>query len=343
MLNDQVADRTCHLSSLGLHHLVPSLNATDGLNAYASRLAASHSQLSPNPTAAIPTECRTLVLHYSGYGYATNGAPTALVRQCADWRTADSQRRLLVVFHELFARQPPWRKGYWWAPLQRQLLRRLIACCDGGLSTLELHTHWLRRHGLEPYTTLPVPSNVGETIAPLPLPQRGPQLVVFGGRSQRLAAYRALNREPQLLEGLAITTIHDVGPPLERRPRHSKLPIQCHGLLSEDQVAQLLRASQLGAVSYPLPFLAKSGIFAALCAHGTLPLVLNAGRTGAIQADGLRAGHTFITPAWLRAQSGPAAALTAATPIAAAAWRWYQPHQLSEQRRIVQAWLATLP
>jgi hypothetical protein len=326
-----------------LLHRVPSLGATDGLAAYAHGLSDDPAQLDASPPdRSIPGGIRIIVLHYSGYGYAANGAPQALVRQCAAWRGADPKRRLLVVFHELFARQPPWRKGFWWAPLQRRLLRRLVAVCDGGLSTLELHSGWLRRQGLEPFATLPVPSNVGETSSPLPLPQRSPQLVVFGGRSQRQAAYAALRRQPRLLERLAITAIHDVGPPLEQPTHHPQLPIQCHGLLNEAEVAELLGQSLLGAVSYPLQFLAKSGIFAALCAHGTLPLVLNAGRCGAAQADGLRAGHTFITPAWLRAQPGPATALAAATPIAASAWHWYQPHRLSEQRGIVEAWLATL-
>lgn len=322
--------------------LVPSLDSADGLGAYARCISSQHALLVPRDASSIPAGIRTLVLHISGYGFTANGTPCRLVSELCHWRQTSPKRRLLVVFHELFARQPPWRKGFWWAPLQRRLLRRLIACCDGGLSTLDLHTTWLRRQGLEPFATLPVPSNVGESSTSLPLPQRKGQLVVFGGRSQRLAAYRALALEPHLLERLAITAIHDVGPTLEQVPCHPLLPIHCHGLLQEAEVGSLLSQSLLAAVSYPLPFLAKSGIFAALCAHGTLPLVLNAGRSGAAQADGLRAGHTFITPTWLRAQLCPAAALAVATPIAAAAWRWYQPHRLSEQRRLFQAWLATL-
>ena len=323
-------------------HLVPRVEGSNGLADYSYRLSPSSTILEASRTGDLPaweTLGPTLILHYSGYGYAVNGAPAALVGQCESWRAADSRRRLLVVFHELFARQPPWRKGFWWAPWQRHLLRRLITICDGGLSTLELHTSWLRRQGLEPYATLPVPSNVGETLSPLPLAQRRRHLVVFGGRSQRQAAYAGLLREPQLLERLAITAIHDVGPPLEQHPRHHQLPVQCHGVLGPVQVAELLGQSLLGAVSYPLPFLAKSGIFAAFCAHGILPLVFHAGRTHGVQADGLRDGHHFITPAWLRAQAGPATAIAADTPIAAAAWRWYQPHRLIEQRRVLDAWI----
>jgi hypothetical protein len=326
---------------MAMHHLVPQLEPSDGLHGYALRLADDPSLLlSPSCGLHARPELRDLVVHFSGYGYAANGIPRSLVTELCRWRQDSPDRRLLVVFHELFARQPPWRKGFWWAPLQRRLLRRLIRCCDGGISTLDLHSRWLRRHGLVPFATLPVPSNVGESSAPLPLHQREPQLVVFGGRSQRQAAYAALQRHPGLLTHLAITAIHDVGPPLELAASQAGLPVHSHGLLPEAEVAALLSQSQLAAVSYPLPFLAKSGIFAAICAHGALPLVLNAGRTAAAQADGLRAGHTFITPAWLLAQTDPRAALNVAEAIASAAWQWYQPHRLSEQRRLFQAWIA---
>jgi hypothetical protein len=326
-----------------MHHLVPRIDPSDGLYAYALRLAGDPSLLISSSSAlgAAP-EIGELVLHYSGYGYAANGIPHRLVQDLCYWRQAVPGRRLLVVFHELFARQPPWRKGFWWAPLQRRLLRRLITCCDGGFSNLELHSHWLRHHGLEPFATLPVPSNVGETSVPLSLSERAHQLVVFGGRSQRLAAHAALRRHPSLLARLGITAVHDVGPPLDPplAPSQSGLPVHCHGLLPEAEVATLLSQSQLAAVSYPLPFLAKSGIFAAICAHGALPLVLNAGPRAAAQADGLRASYQFITPSWLQDHLDPIAALAAGQAISTAAWQWYQSHRLSEQRRLFQAWIA---
>ena len=281
-------------------HLLPSLDRHDGLCAYASALAGeADGLLLPHTGLSLARQDTLLVLHYSGYGYAANGVPRELIRQLGQWRQADPQRRLLVVFHELFARQPPWRKGFWWAPLQRRALRRLIRCCDGGFSTLQLHSAWLRRNGLEPFATLPVPSNVGETAEPLPLAQRQPRLVVFGGRGQRQAAYAALLHQPGLLRHLGIGAIDDVGPPLPApAPNFDDLPLRCHGLLSEAEVARVLATSAVAAVSYPLPFLAKSGIFAAICAHGALPLVLNAGPED--HADGLSAGQQFITPARLQ-------------------------------------------
>lgn len=327
-------------------HLVPDAKKPNGLYDYvksiepASIICTDPAQACQLLDNAHEPSLRILILHFSGYGYATNGAPLKLVRLLEQWRRASAHNRLLVVFHELFVNLPPWRKGFWWAPLQRHVLQRLINCCDGGLSTLERHSRWLRSHGLEPFATLAVPSNVGETSEPLPLHQRSRQLLVFGGRSQRQAAHFALQRHTELLARLGIRAIHDLGPPLDLPPSLAGLPLYSHGLLPVAQVAELLKQTQLAAVSYPLPFLAKSGIFAAICAHGALPLVLNAGRTEKAQADGLRAGLTYITPAWVQAQPDASAAVSADQRIATAAWQWYQLHRLSEQRRQFQAWIS---
>jgi hypothetical protein len=325
-----------------LQHLVPSVTPADGLQAYVQCITCGHGTLSTSLLCHAESRQPSLMLHYSGYGFASNGIPQALIRTLAQWRKGSADRRLLVVFHELFARQPPWRKGFWLAPLQRRLLRRLIALCDGGISTLELHSNWLRRNGLEPFATLPVPSNVGESSDPHPLVARLPSLVIFGGRSQRQMAYAALSRQPELLQRLAINCIEDVGPPLALPETLAHLPIRRHGLLPQADVAALLSRSQLAAVSYPLLFLAKSGIFAALCAHGTLPLVLNARQPASARADGLQAGVSFATPDWLRQQPTPAVALAAGQTIASAAWRWYQPHRLAEQRRLFATWVASI-
>jgi hypothetical protein len=323
-------------------HLVPSRDSADGLCAYASCLGLDAHLVTASRSLPIDAPCATLLVHFSGYGYAGNGLPRWLIDALLQWRHAGPDRRLLVVFHELFARQPPWRKGFWLAPLQRRLLRRLIALCDGGISTLELHSNWLRRNGLEPFATLPVPSNVGESSDPLPLAARLPSLVIFGGRSQRQMAYAALSRQPELLQRLAINCIEDVGPPLALPETLALLPIRRHGLLPRADVAALLSRSQLAAVSYPLLFLAKSGIFAALCAHGTLPLVLNARQPASARADGLQAGVSFATPDWLRQQPSPAVALAAGQAIASTAWRWYQPHRLAEQRHLFATWVASI-
>lgn len=328
---------------LGLCHLLPNADPFSGLHPYATNLTNGDAELIiPNPELQLPSSCRTLMLHYSGYGYAPNGAPKSLVRQCSAWRTADPQRRLLVVFHELFARQPPWRKGFWWGHSQRQVVRRLALAADSNLSTLQLHTTWLRSQGFEPFATLAVPSGVGESPQPSSWSTRKPILVVFGGRAQRKKVYEALRRRPFRLDSLGIQSIIDVGPSLPDRPITS-LPVKLLGALPSAEVAALLADSTLGAVAYPWQFLAKSSIFAALCAHGCTPLVFNAGLPHSPTPDRLQKGREFLDCDQLNQLAENAsteACKQVASRIAANAWKWYQSHRVSEQRQMVQRWIS---
>src|SRR5437879_828476 len=55
----------------------------------------------------------TVLLHYVGYGYEKRGCPFWLVNGLEAWRKAQSSRRLVTMFHELFASGPPWRSSFW--------------------------------------------------------------------------------------------------------------------------------------------------------------------------------------------------------------------------------------
>ncbi|MEB3201089.1 MAG: glycosyltransferase, partial [Synechococcaceae cyanobacterium] len=337
-----------------LLQLVPDLGEGGGLVDLARLLLPDAPCLDVEAFLRCPPDTGTLLVHYSGYGYAANGAPARLVEQLLGWRRQRPGRRLLLHVHELYARQPPWRKGFWWAGRQRRVLLRLAQGADGLITNLERHARWLRRQGLPPAAVLPVPSNVGEPQEPPPLAQRSPRLVVFGGRAQRQAAYRALAPLGPLLHALELQAIDDIGPPLPEPPP-APLPLQVHGRLPAAEVDAKLQAARAAAVAYPLDFVAKSGIFAAISAHGCLPLLLHGGRLPG-PCDGLLPGRELLRPWQLQARQlrpglmrprqlrpgGRAAPLApdAQQAIATAAWRWYQGHRLSVQRRQVQAWLA---
>ena len=49
-----------------------------------------------------------LYVHYVGYGYQKRGCPYWLVRGLERWRRSGEGRRLVVMFHELFASGPIW-------------------------------------------------------------------------------------------------------------------------------------------------------------------------------------------------------------------------------------------
>src|SRR5262245_33289304 len=63
----------------------------------------------------------TIFLHYVGYGYDKRGCPSWLVEGLEQWRRLAGGRRLVTMFHELYAFGMPWRSSFWTMPLQRSI------------------------------------------------------------------------------------------------------------------------------------------------------------------------------------------------------------------------------
>jgi hypothetical protein len=219
-----------------------------------------------------------VLLHYVGYGYQPRGCPGWLVDGLAAWK-AGGGRRLVTLFHEVYASGPPWRSSFWLSPAQRRLAARLAALSDGRVTSLALYRRLLRRRTprLE-VAVLPVFSTVGEPAAVPPLAARARRLVVFGGPGGRARAY---NRHAAVLaeacRALDLAEVWDVGPPgnLGSTGVPAEVagrPLRRLGELPATQVGALLAESLAGFVAYPPRFLAKSTVFAAYCAHGMLPL-----------------------------------------------------------------------
>jgi hypothetical protein len=219
-----------------------------------------------------------VLLHYAGYGYQPRGCPSWLVDGLAAWK-AGGRRRLVTVFHEVYASGPPWRSSFWLSPAQRRLAARLATLSDGRVTSLALYRRALLRlrPGLE-VAVLPVFATVGEPAAVLPLAARARRLVVFGGPGGRERAYR---RHAEVLaaacRALDLEAVWDVGPaspPGNAGPPAAVAgrPLRRLGELPSAEVDALMAESLAGFVAHPPRFLAKSTVFAAYCAHGMLPL-----------------------------------------------------------------------
>lgn len=212
----------------------------------------------------------TAILHYVGYGYHPRGCPDWLVEGLEGW-----EGRLVTSFHEVWATGPPWTSSFWLSPRQRRLAGRLARRSDGLLTSMALYRARLLRHtpGRE-VVVMPVVSTVGEPEQITPLAGRAPRLVLFGGPGTRARAYRHLAADlERACEELGLTEVHDVGPPADGVPETvGGRPVRRLGTLPDAEVSRLLLESMAGYVAYPAPFLAKSSIFAAYCAHGMLPV-----------------------------------------------------------------------
>jgi hypothetical protein len=273
-----------------------------------------------------------VLLHYVGYGYAARGAPLWLARSLRQARR-DMRFRFVVIFHELYANGLPWQSSFWLRGLQQHVARGLARECDGALLTREGSRRWLERTGAlagKPVEVLPVPSTVGEPMAVKPAVARRATLVVWGGAAAKRVVY---GRHWPLVQAacaaLGVTAIDDIGASLARYPR-SAIDIQPHGLLPPSEVSSILGRSRFGVVAYPQAFLAKSSLFAALAAHGTVPVVV--GEPCREPADGLVPGRHFM---WLQA----AGAMEGLDAVAGAARDWYRGHAMARHAAAVRVLL----
>lgn len=265
-----------------------------------------------------------LLLHFSGYGYGERGLCGWLVRELQAARHAMSDRlRIVIAFHELFARdEPPWRSAFWLGPLQAGIARRLAAMADALWTNAEQHAHWLSgvaRPGC-PVRSRPVFSNVGEPDTVASVARRSARAVLFGAASTRRRAAAALCRRPDVAARLGIDALVEVGPGAAALGSETGLRSRYLGRLPAPQLSRLLADSRVGVVEYPGALLAKSGVFAAYAAHGCA--VLNVCRR-VEAADGLRPQAHYLT-----LQTPDPALLPS---CADAAWAWYRPHASERQ------------
>ena len=262
---------------------------------------------------------QVVILHYVNYAYdPRRGLPRWLVAGLEQWTAARAEHRLITVFHELYATSWPNRKAFWYSPFQRRLSARLCRASAATYTSREYYARWIRRHlGAQaaPCQVWPVLSNVGEPAAVPPMDARQPWLVVFGQQASRSRIYqRNLHRHAPLCERLGITEIHDIGTPTAACPRQiGAIPVHLHGRLDRHEISALLLQSRFGLIDNNGASLAKSGVFAAYCSHGLVPLT----ETDYPAEDGLVPGQTMI---------GIAQAPAAPQPLASAAFAWYQRH-----------------
>jgi hypothetical protein len=266
-----------------------------------------------------------VLLHYANYGYHPRGCPVGLVEGLGGWLRQSSGRRLITLFHEVWATGPPWRSSFWLAPLQQRLAATLAQLSAGIVTSLELYGRMVQPWaGDAAVRVTPVFSTIGEPAAALPFHERARRMVVFGGAGVRS---RAWSRERSALSAacgeLEIEEVLDVGPPAAAPGRVGAIPVRALGILPADEVAALLLGSRAGFLSYPPPFLPKSTIFAAYCAHGVAPVC-------AWRRRAHRAGP--LPPFW-RPGTDPA-------ETAAQARSWYGGHTLARQAGMFREMLA---
>jgi hypothetical protein len=312
----------------------PAWTGPDCVEHFEVRQLTSHSAdellnlLSANSSTSDP-----VLLHYEGYGYAQRGCPVWLVTALERWRQEKNERRLVTMFHELYATGPPWRSSFWLSPVQKNLTTRLAKLSDHHLTSLELNARILARMVPEIAQSihhLPVFSSIVEPQTSCPLNERRKRLVVFGTRGRRIKVYRrsseALN---QICDALEIEEVVDIGASIDHDSTAKlQAPVVWCGPLPQEEVSEILLDSMAGVIDYPPAFLAKSTIFAAYCSHRMIPIVAADG--DGPSADGLEANSHY----WTTQAPASRINLGEGQAVADRALDWYTEHNLSAHSRM---------
>lgn len=262
------------------------------------------------------------ILQFSHYGYQRRGVPIWLLH----WASSVKRARAVVgvYFHELYATGPVWRSSYWLSPLQRNITNRLLQICDFWLTNRTSSAIWLSDRGGAPKPSLvsPVISNVGE--AERLRSSRTSAVVVFGSAELRAKVYR----DSMVLKWVRANSfsLHDIGPVIagtEDQELRTVPGVIIHGRQDAASVSEVLREARFGIVCYPVPYLAKSGVFAAYAAHGVCPIVVSVSNDS---NDGLLRNVNYINsgsiPPWIYQDY---------MSVGANAFTWYSKHNLRTQ------------
>jgi hypothetical protein len=275
-----------------------------------------------------------LLVHYSGYGYSADGAPASLAEALQQVRR-NEQFRIGVYFHEVSATGMPWTSAFWHTHRQRQVARRVADECDLIATNLSRHAdlleHKSTRSADNPIHRLPVFSNVGESEEIVPLSARRPAMAVFGLPGTRQKSYKRLYGLKEMLNSLGIEEILDIGSECDAPSSLSGIPVRRVGVLSAEELGSLLSQSTYGFVPHSSFVLAKSGIFAGLCAHGTISVLAD---PFSQEEDGLKDGGHLISP-----RTAQAALDAGLENCSDAAWNWYLGHRVKVHAATYSRWL----
>jgi hypothetical protein len=273
------------------------------------------------------------LLQFSGYGYARWGCPWWLIDGLERWKKKTQQGQLITIFHELYSKSAlPWKHNFWTSPIQKYLAVRLTHASDRYLTSGQNYAKTLVTFSRDRNTQIPVMpifSNIGEPQTIPPLSSRKKRLVIFGQQGTRSSAYKSISVLDRICQSLQIKEIWDIGPSIELNI-HSigECPIVELGQLPAAEISKILLDSVAGFICYNPKFLAKSGVFAAYCAHGLVPVVHP---WSSQTVDRLEVGQHYWHPESSLPSIFP---LEDQQSIADRAFTWYQNHALPKHANI---------
>lgn len=287
---------------------------------------------------SIPKQFQHIILHYVSYGYHKRGVPLGLLSVLRELRR-QCRGRLVTVFHELYASGPPWKSAFWLQPFQIGLVKTISRLSDASIVSSEAMKGQLWK--LTPKANVrvqPVPSNFGEPmVSTEQLSDRSPhRWVICGGTLMVERALRSFlplagritphvsPHELIVLGGSDNPRIHASLADL------SNIRTEYHPEIEVSEASEILKSCSFAWFDYfdrpnvPTDAILKSGVFAAACAHGVIPVFPHHGSIISLQGDCLP-GPFFVAQS---SHNLPRA--EEREKVAAAFYDWYVRHASAE-------------
>jgi len=276
----------------------------------------------------------SILVHVSGYGYSSDGAPMLLADALEEVKE-DGRFKTASYFHEISASGPPWTSAFWHAGRQKRAVRRIAEASDLLVTNIGANARLLAREiGSQASSSiqiLAVLAASGESVAPIPVRERARIMAVFGLPASRRRAYTELATLPEFLHEVGIQEIVDIGASLDVPKAVHGIPVRRRGELGVTELAEEISNAMCGYVSYAAICLGKSSIFATYCAQGTIPLIA---KPFDGEVDGLRDGVQVLSPATARrtVESG-------LDRCSHEAWKWYAGHNVRIHAETYARWM----
>lgn len=285
-----------------------------------------------------PSDAVSVVLNYSGYGYERNGCPEWLITaltQRPQWIT-----RVVTFFHELFATGLPWQRAFWFSRRQQRIAANLCALTDVAITNRSESAKWLqscRPFPGEGVRCLAVPSNIGELPVNTAYEHRGPTAVCFGARRFKERFFSASAGDvSEICRTAGIRQIVNIGENIATvSPRFSECQIEIvqTGYLEAGEVSRHMSNARVAFANYFPAGLAKSGVFAALAAHGVPTIAEDQCN---LAADGLAPGEHYLC----RQDAVQLAANGGLLPhalerLSQKLFAWYQTHNIAAHAELI--------
>jgi hypothetical protein len=237
-----------------------------------------------------------ILVHFAVYGYQNRGVPFWLADALEEIHRRRSNT-LHVLFHELEANDSrPWRSVFWLSALQSRIIRRAALAADYRYTNADLFRSKLEMAGIADVSVIPNFSTMGEPEEYPSWSNRTNSLVIFGQSAQRGRAYAFGAKVLEAIcDSVRFDRVLDIGDSLGAAvPKQiGATPVVQCGRLPETEIRKMMATSVASFLTYPVPLLPKSSIFAVSRAFGTVPFVYDH-ETMTTSCPGIEAGKDYI-------------------------------------------------